>query len=66
MDEAQVREQLRLQFSRGGRFPVPAVTRPKPELLVLVLDPNDSRYNAWVIWLTLNGGRVVDKKYSPD
>ena len=66
MDEERVMEQLWHQFPPGSRFPVPVVSRREPELLVFVLDPDDGRYNAWVIWLTMNGGRVMEKKYSPD
>lgn len=67
MREAEVRRILDDQFPPSGRYPRPVVNRRvSPNYLVFILDPTDAGYDAEVVALDLEEGRVVKKQYHPD
>jgi hypothetical protein len=65
MTPADVRSALTREFPASGRHRVPPMLVHE-ERLLLALDPEDARYNAETIDLTLKNGRVVAKNYSGD
>lgn len=67
MTEAEVRSILDDQFPPSGRYPRPVVNRRvSPNYLVFILDPTDAGYDAEIVALDLEEGRVVKKQYHPD
>lgn len=67
MTEAEVRGILDDQFPPTSRYPRPVVNRRAgPNGLGFILDPKDGRYDAEIVALDFEDGRVVTKRYYPD
>ncbi|HEY7310600.1 MAG TPA: hypothetical protein VH643_14650 [Gemmataceae bacterium] len=67
MTEAEVLKTLDAQFPPTGRYPRPLVNRRLgPKHLGFILDPRDGRYDAEMVALDFEAGRVATKRYYPD
>ncbi|MHB1426257.1 MAG: hypothetical protein ACYC3I_24085 [Gemmataceae bacterium] len=67
MTEAEVLRILDNQFPPTGGYPRPLVNRRVgPTHLGFILDPRDGRYDAEMVTVDLEAGRVVKKQYYPD
>ena len=66
MVEAEVMSELTRQFPEGGRFPRPVHSGYDDGSLCFQLDPNDGAYNAELVVIEMQDGRVVSKEYLPD
>lgn len=66
MVEADVMGELTRQFPEGGRFPRPVRSGYDDGSLCFQLDPNDGAYNAELVAIKMQDGRVVSKEYLPD
>ncbi len=67
MTEAEVLKALGDQFPSVGRYPRPFINRRVgPTYLGFILDPKDGRYDADIVSLDFEDGRVVSKRYYPD
>ena len=55
------------QFPPGGRYPRPILNLASgPGHLGFILNPMDARYDAEVVAVDFEAGRVVRKEYHPD
>jgi hypothetical protein len=67
MTEAEVLRILDDQFPSAGRYPRPLTNRRGgPSQLGFILDPKDGCYDAEIVNLDFEAGRVVTKRYYPD
>lgn len=67
MTEAEVLRVLDDQFPQTGRYPRPLINRRLgPNRLGFILDPKNGRYDAEIVALNFEDGRVVTKRYDPD
>jgi predicted membrane protein len=66
MTEQEVLGLLHREFPEGGRLSVPVRRDFTSNQMAFFLDPNESAWNAEAIFIQLNDGRVVSKKYSRD
>lgn len=67
MTETEVLRALDDQFPSLGRYPRPSINRRVgPTQLGFILDPKDGRYDAEVVALDFENGRVATKRYYPD
>ncbi len=67
MTEAEVLQELEEQFPETGRYSQPLVNRRVgPTHLGFILDPKDGRYNAEIVAVDFEEGRVVKKDYHAD
>jgi hypothetical protein len=67
MTEVEVFQALDAQFPPTGWYPRPAVNRQVgPTSVGFILDPKDGRYDAEIVALDFQNGRVTAKRYYPD
>ncbi len=66
MTESEVRAVLAQQFPEHGRFKRPDFGVLHQDVLSVVLDPTDGRYNAAVVIIRFSGGKCVTAEFLPD
>ena len=66
MTESEVRAVFDRHFPEPGRFKRPAIGTLHNDRLAFVLDPNDGRYNAAVVWVSFSHGTSVAAGFDPD
>jgi hypothetical protein len=66
MSRSDVMAALHRQFPDGGRFPVPRLALEQTDQLSFILDRTQGAYDAEIVLLRLNDGKVVSKSYLPD
>lgn len=66
MTQAQIVTLLDRHFQNRAFDGRPTITRRSADHIIMVLDPNNGRYNAEVIYVYFKNNRVVSKQYSPD
>lgn len=67
MTDAEVFGALNRQFLSTGRYPQPVVNRRVgPAHIEFILDPSDGRYDAEIVAVDVEEGRVLRKQYYGD
>lgn len=66
MTQEEVISKLDICFPNRIQENRPQITRREPDLMCIVRDPNDGRYNAEVIYTEFQNGRLFSKSWSPD
>ena len=57
---------LQVYFPEGGKYKRPSTIVSEDGSMVVVLDPDDNRYNSEIIHISFQNGRIKSTAYYPD
>jgi len=66
LTQPEIGARLQSHFPQGGKYKQPSTALVGDNLMVVILDPNDGRYDAEVVHIVFRDGRLKSAAYYPD